>query len=837
MDTRREFLKKAGMLGGGVGLWSALPASIKKALEIDPQKGSTFMDAEHVVLLMQENRSFDHLLGSLQGVRGYNDPRAIRLPDGNKVWLQTDEKGRTFTPFRLDIKKTRSTWTGNLPHTWTNQTDARNNGGFDRWLIAKRSGIKQYKELPLTLGHYTREDIPFYYALADAFTVCDQHFCSSLTGTTPNRLFFFTGKLRGGRNNQANVNNENVDYDHEVDWQTFPERLEDAGVSWKVYQNEISLDNGLNGTEEFWLGNFTDNPLEWFKQHGIRYSAGHYNKVKQDLNELPAAIEKARAALGSLSGNEQKKAAGKLADMESRLSYARKAIDTYSPASFQKLPQKLQNLHNKAFTVNSGADDYRKVDTIRYTDHETGAKKQMKAPKGDVFYQFRKDVQSGELPAVSWIVAPQAFSDHPSSPWYGAWYVSEAMDILTSNPEIWKKTIFILTYDENDGYYDHVPPFVAPNPKDKSSGLASEGLDIQNEYVTMDQDIQRVGAAYKAYARESPVGLGYRVPLIIASPWSRGGWVNSQICDHTSVLQLLESWLSQKKGSPVREENIGSWRRAICGNLHSVFRPFNGRGADLPFIQRDDFLGTIMDAKEKELPDGFHLMGREDITSLNQNPAESPYQPKQEAGIRNSCVLPYELYADLSVDSKNGNLEIKMTAANRIFKQQAAGAPFAIYSLGAPTDFKVRNYSVKVADTLKDQWALDGWQGDLFELQLHGPNGFLRVWKGKKASAGQLATVSLHYLKEKTLDLWVHNPGKSTLTLKVQDNSYGNVHKSLTILPGDTGRIKWPTRKSFGWYDFSILDQDHDLSIQYAGRVEDGTPGKTDPLMGSVKIG
>jgi len=837
MDTRRDFLKKAGMLGGGVGLWSALPASIKRALEIDPQKGSTFMDAEHVVLLMQENRSFDHLLGSLQGVRGYNDPRAITLPNGNKVWLQTDDKDRTYAPFRLDIKKTRSTWTGNLPHSWTNQTDARNKGGFDRWLIAKKSGIKQYRELPLTVGHYTREDIPFYYALADAFTVCDQHFCSSLTGTTPNRLFFFTGKLRGGKNNQANVDNENVDYSHEVDWQTFPERLEDAGISWKVYQNETSLDNGLGGTEDFWLGNFTDNPLEWFKQHGIRYSAGHYNKVKQDLQQLPAAIEKAKAELVNLTGNDQKKAASKLAAMESRLSYAKTAIKTYSPEEFKKLSQKRQNLHNKAFTVNSDDPDYHQVDTIRYTDQDTGAKKQMKAPKGDVFYQFRKDVESGQLPAVSWIVAPQAFSDHPSSPWYGAWYVSEAMDILTSNPEIWKKTIFILTYDENDGYYDHVPPFVAPNPADKSSGQASEGLDIHNEYVSLQEDIQRVGENYKAYARESPVGLGYRVPLIIASPWSRGGWVNSEICDHTSVLQLLESWLTKKTGKEIKEENIGSWRRAICGNLHSAFRPFNGRKADLPFIQRDDFLGSIMDAKDKELPDGFHLMSETDITALNKIPAASPYQPRQEPGIRNGCVLPYELYADIEVNSVHNSLALKMTAGHQIFKDRAAGAPFAVYSLGTPADFKVRNYSVKAADSLADEWTLDSWQGDQFDLQLHGPNGFFRAWQGEKAAIRKMAIINLQYLKDKTLDIQIKNPGKSTIHVTLKDNSYGGGSKTLTILPKDTSRVKWATKKSYGWYDFSLQDKENNLRIQYAGRVEDGTPGKTDPLMGLEAIG
>src|ERR1700741_4386927 len=100
MDSRREFLRKASSLAAGVGLLNVLPPSVARALAIDPSPGSTFLDAEHIVLLMQENRSFDHAYGTLRGVRGYNDPRAVTLPDQNPVWLQTNAKGETYAPFR-----------------------------------------------------------------------------------------------------------------------------------------------------------------------------------------------------------------------------------------------------------------------------------------------------------------------------------------------------------------------------------------------------------------------------------------------------------------------------------------------------------------------------------------------------------------------------------------------------------------------------------------------------------------------------------------------------------------------------------------------------------------
>src|ERR1700729_4658793 len=99
-QTRREFLKAAAMLSGAAGVSGFLPESIRRALAIEPAPGSTYLDAEHIVILMQENRSFDHTYGTLQGVRGFNDPRAIRLPNKNLVWLQTNAKGETYAPFR-----------------------------------------------------------------------------------------------------------------------------------------------------------------------------------------------------------------------------------------------------------------------------------------------------------------------------------------------------------------------------------------------------------------------------------------------------------------------------------------------------------------------------------------------------------------------------------------------------------------------------------------------------------------------------------------------------------------------------------------------------------------
>ncbi|RYG42719.1 MAG: phospholipase C, phosphocholine-specific, partial [Chitinophagaceae bacterium] len=587
----------------------------------------------------------------LQGIRGFNDPRAIDLPDGDLVWLQKNAAGESYVPFRMDIKGTKSTWIGSLPHSWTNQVDARNDGKYDKWLIAKPSGNKAYADAPLTMGYYNREDIPFYYALADAFTVCDQNFCSSLTGTTPNRLYLWSGTIRDRHSGDAfaNVRNENVDYNKEVSWTSFPELLEDNGISWKIYQNELSIPSGLEGDEDAWLSNFTDNPIEWFSQYNVRFAKTYREYIQKMEGVLPSEIKALEEKInaGIPDADVLAKANRDLARKKEWLEKIKKELPVFTEENFDKLSQRQKNLHKKAFTTNINDPEYRKLHKLKYNDD--GTMREAIMPKGDVLHQFRKDVQLGELPAVSWLVAPENFSDHPGAPWYGAWYVSEVMDILTQDPEVWKKTIFVLCYDENDGYFDHVPPFVPHDPNKEGSGLTSQGVDTAEEYVTLEQDLK---GRQPEQARGSAIGLGYRVPLVIASPWSRGGAVCSQVFDHTSILQLLENVFSHKTGKKIEETNISNWRRTVCGDLSAVFRPYNGEKTKLPaFLKQERVIESIHKAQFKRDPFGYKALDKNARTLVNKREASSE-MPKQEKGTRPACPLPYQLYADATLNKK-----------------------------------------------------------------------------------------------------------------------------------------------------------------------------------------
>jgi len=851
MSSRRDFLKNAALLAASGGLGGVLPGPIQKAFAIDPAPGSTYLDAEHVIILMQENRSFDHAYGTLRGVRGFDDPRAMTLPNGNRVWLQSNAAGETYAPFRFDIKDTKVTWMGSLPHGWVDQAEARNYGKHDRWLPAKAAD-NAYAHLPLTLGYYTREDLPFYYALADAFTICDQNFCSSLTATEPNRLYLWTGTVRAEPSIQskAHVRNEDMDYDLQLSWTTFPERLEEHGISWRIYQNELSLPSGLSEEADAWLSNFTDNPLEYFTQYHVQFSRSHRRYLAETEQSLAAELKGLKVEAPPRPDAVEKQ----IAEISNKLEQIRHDLQTWTDDEFAKLPPGEQKLHQKAFTTNEGDPDYRELASMTYRDGNT--ERAMQIPKGDVLYQFREDVRAGKLPAVSWIVAPERFSDHPSSAWYGAWYISETLDILTQNPEVWKKAIFIVCYDENDGYFDHVPPFVPPQHDRPDTGKVSAGIDTSVEYVSAEQEaeIRKSEPAWRG--RPGPIGLGFRVPLVIASPWSRGGYVCSQVFDHTSILQFMEKFLTNKTGRQIRETNISAWRRTVCGDLTSVFRPYSGEKIALPKpVEREAFFSTINEAQFKAVPNDFRKLSAQDIAGARVNPRSLPWLPRQESGVRAACALPYELEVDGALSPDRRSFGIRFSAGRDLFGERAAGAPFRVYAPNAMrvadkqiTKFesgRTWDYAVTAGDGIRDEWELKDFEAGIYHLCIYGPNGFFREFRGN-AEDPSLAIKLRPMLRGKSasgdaeLQLASGDPSRP-LTVVVEDLAYGSKQR-IVKLSSATGSnasasIVIESARTFGWHDLRIRVEDAPhFEQRYAGHIETGRESFSDSCIGRASI-
>jgi phospholipase C len=835
-QTRRDFLKIAAMLSGAAGVSGFVPESIQRALAIEPEPGSTYMDAEHIVILMQENRSFDHALGTLQGVRGFNDPRAIRQANGNSVFVQTDAAGNSYAPWRLDIRDTRITWMGSVPHTRHSQVDAWNEGRHDGWLEAKRSYNHEYAHLPLTMGHYTREDLPFYYALADAFTVCDQNYCSVMTSTTPNRSVFWSGTVRDEQRSDSMVFMRNDEIlSGGMSWKTYPERLHEAGVRWKFYQNELTNAGGMSKEQNAWLSNFGCNILEYFAAYNVEAYPGSVLSRQEEIDSLTQRIEKSEQAL--LDEKDPQAAAHRrtmIASDQKRIEKIKASLRNSSESRYKELNEQQRMLHDAAFITNAGDPQYRELEALAFEDG--GKQQKMMVPKGDLLHQFRKDVDEGKLPAVSWLSAPEKFSDHPTSPWYGAWYVSEVMDILTKNPEVWKKTIFILTYDENDGYFDHAPSFVAADPKRPQTGGASAGVDTGLEYTYREDELKQ-GVPEKE-ARSGPIGMGFRVPMVVASPWSRGGWVNSQLFDHTSTLMFLEEFVQNKYGKKVREENISAWRRSISGDLTSCFRPHNGKDPKLNYLDRDRFVIGIQQARNKEVPSNYRKLTLEQIEEINRNPLQSEMTPHQEKGIRPACALPYELYVEGMLSADRAKFELHLKAGNEVHGKRAAGAPFNVYLRNTSDQGMIAaTYAVKPGDTLSQEFPLSLFAGGHYSIDVHGPNGFYRSFSGDTQASDVRARID--YEREGAhltgnVQVLLHNPGTQPLKVTVQDHSYKTGDIVKTIAAGHETSLVLNLKQSYGWYDFTVQAEGAKTEARYAGRVETGRSSFSDPLMGGI---
>ncbi len=420
----------------GAGAFSPYVEWVRPALaQTAPSKLS---DIDHIVVLMQENRSFDHYFGTLAGVRGFGDAHPALLADGRPIFYQPDPyaAGAGYVlPFHLDTKISSAQRLHDLSHAWDALHASWDDGRADDWIGAHRktNGVNA----PLTMGYYTRADLPFYYALADAFTICDGYHCSLLGPTGPNRCYWLSATIdpdgKGGGPVTRDVEGARFT------WESYPEALERAGVSWRIYRPEVTT----------------------------VYPIG--------LDEI--------------------------------MHFA--AFQDATPTS----------------PLYDGGVKGRSVQTLL------------------------DDIVDGNLPSVTWIVPPYGECEHPDMlPAAGEAYVHLILQAFWQNPALWSRTAFILSYDENDGLFDHVIP---PTPPAGTPG----------EFVN--------GA---------PIGLGFRVPCLVMSPFSRGAYVCGDTFDHTSILQLIEARFG------VEVPNLTAWRRETCGNLTSAFRFGNPPDTTTPIL-------------------------------------------------------------------------------------------------------------------------------------------------------------------------------------------------------------------------------------------------------------
>ncbi len=686
-------------MGRGQRWQPRFPAGIRRALAIpaDVQSG-TVGDVQHIVILMMENWGFDHYFGTLRGVRGFGDRHPVPLESGKPVWFQSDG-ARDIPPYHLDTVSTSALRVPVTPHSFDNAQAAWNQGKFGFW--------PKYKT-QFSMGHYRRADLPYQFALAEAFTICDSYHCSITTGTDPNRIMFWSGSNFNPRLKAQGINC--TDADSEPDnlrcwiegslpepgytyagsaftWPTIPEVLEAAQVSWRIYQDP----------NDNWTG----------AMHG------------------GLAFESFRTATPGTPLYE-------------------KGMRHWSLAQL--------------------ADDARK----------------------------------GTLPQVSWVLPPMLWSEHPSpsSPVQGAEFAARVLNALTENPETWSRTVLFQTFDENDGMFDHIPPPAPPSINVDGSLAGGSTLKLDGEYFS-DPKREHLHPDDTISGTVRPWGLGPRVPMYVISPWSKGGWVNSQIFDHTSVGQFLETRFG------IAIPAISPWHRAVCGDMASAF----------------DFISPN-DSKVPALPDTTGSATLVAMAAKLPKPVapDVPDTLFQERGSRLSRPLPYILVVDAQV----ANEAVSLTFRNH----GRAGAVFHVYDR-QHLDRIPRRYTVEAGKDITDHWGLasDG----SYDLWVLGPNGFLREFKGTRAEIGIEVSLSDVPL-ERAVRLNFDNKDATRRKVMVISNVYEPARvRSLMLKPGSTSLI-WDISKSGNWYD--LLASTSGFTRRFAGRVETGKKSMSDPAMG-----
>ncbi|PYC31255.1 phosphocholine-specific phospholipase C [Pseudomonas protegens] len=709
--SRRKLLQAAAI----GSFFSSLPLAIRQALAIPANnRTGTIKDVEHVVILMQENRSFDHYFGTFPGVRGFSDRFTIPLPGQRTVWEQQG-KGRLVMPYHLDSSKGNAQRVSGTPHSWVDAHSAWDNGRMSAWPTHKTA---------TSMGYYREQELPFQFALANTFTLCDAYHCSVHAGTNPNRLFLWTGSNGPSAAKVAAVVNEwdgpgavNVGYS----WKTYPERLEEQGVSWKVYQHLPD--------------NFGDNPLAGFRQYrAASVQVGNPAQPPKDFNAFVPYSDALNAVAALYKGN------------------------------------------GNTLPASSGSN--------------------LEAIIGG----FRNDVQAGKLPQVNWIVAPAAYSEHPgpSSPVQGGWFTQEILLALTRNPEVWSKTVLLLTYDENDGFFDHMPSPSAPSQRQDGSFAGKSTLGFDSELFKHPAP---PGSTQQPLPDGGVYGPGPRVPMLVLSPWSRGGWVNSQVFDHTSVLQFLE------KRFGVREPNISAWRRAVCGDLTSALNFVDPNHEPLPALQTTtrQAADALRQRQEKLLQVPLPLASQ-------QLP---PHQPRL---ARPSRALPYRLHVDSQVDPKAKTLSLSLQNTGE------QGAVFHVYD-GLHLSDIPRRYTVEAGKALQDSWPVV----ERYQLWVLGPNGFHRSFSGQLQ---QLQPELLVTSSNNQLQFTLSNPGTRGVSVTIDRCPYTQQGPWTLVVPGGAEvRQVFACESSGGWYDLT-LRSDAGWLRRVAGRLETGAHSISDPLMG-----
>jgi phospholipase C len=619
----------------------------------------------------------------------------------------------------------------------------------------------------LVMGYLKHKDVSYHRHLANSFTICDQYFSSVHGDTNPNRLHLFSGTA-------SDPSEPYRHFAYQKGFGSGPNGPEfGPGCRWKTYPERIEEYNRKpeNKTKPIsWRvyqggtgqpGSPTDN----FGDNSLEYFSAYRNDPVKDC------VWKEGKCL--------------------------------VPDGWLRLPKEKTNVnHAKLGSLTRNGVTNR---TLK---------------------EFAADIKEGKLPNVTWIVPPEHYSEHTSknASTDGAYYINKVLSALVANPEVWSKTVFIINYDENDGFFDHVVPPMPPIAPADGKVSPSLKKSLRLEY-RRDPLI----------CYDHPIGFGPRVPCLVVSPWSKGGWVNSQVFDHTSVLRFLEARFG------IQETNITDWRRAVAGDLTSAPDFANPDNETTGLVKQTAFkvrgpasnklLPNVPNDNTKNLPKVENPLTLFDDKTSNPD------------GSRKARAIPYEFYVTAAVKSKGIDLT---------FSTENHGIHFNVYNniyywnkyITEKNYYSTRRYTVVKGSPITDSWAV---ATDEYDITAYGPNGYLARFKGRTARDYEPDIVaSVLHLPNGNVRLtfsclevyaWPHDTivkvSSKYLLFKSTTGTYTD--SELLLMNYQPREIEIDTKD--GWYDISVQLMGSDGKPQdfflrrFAGHVETGKPSKTDPFL------
>jgi phospholipase C len=726
-ETTRRGLFKGAMTAAA---FAALPASIRKAFAQSAAVSTgTIQDVKHIVILMQENRAFDHYFGTMAGVRGFGDPFPQPTVTGQPVWYQiSNPSDPTSTTLPFPILQTENwAFPPDLPHGFSDQQGAWGQGQASYW--------PQYKSTS-TMGHYTAAELPFQFALAHAFTIGDAYHCALCSCTDPNRISHVSGSswdptLTAAGTPCTDANGEPSNLRCWITGTWVP------GTNTGYQYNQVA----------------PNQPFTWPNIADVLTEAGVSWRIYQDMNNNWT---------GAMNGF-----------------LAFESFRTAEPGS--------------TIYVNG-------MTTWTIADLQTA-------------------VQNNTLATVNWVLPSAAESEHPGapcSPTHGGYFEETVLEALTSNPAVWASTIFILNFDENDGYFDHAIRPAVPSYDDTGTLQGKSTIPIAGLYFNNSGGIYAsnyLSSADTISGNLRPWGLGARVPFLVISPWSKGGWVNSAVASHASIGLFLEQWLG------ITVPAISAWHRSVLSDLTTFFN----------FATPNDSFPTLPDLSGYAASDA----ASEQLPAVV--PPATQALPTQQLGLALSRALPYALNTTASTNASG-------VVTLNFINTGGQGAVFHVFDQ-LNLNRIPRRYTVAAGNTLSDDyWNAFGTNyaaapPGTYNLWVYGPNGFVRTFQGVVTQEGMLDLVhpeiELAYDTEATgLRIALRSNARNTVEFTLVDNAYRSVERqTIALRPNETARLFWPVKGAGNWYDFSIKAE-NGFHRQFAGRMEDGKDHVTDPMMG-----